>query len=86
MEELIRETKRTKLEPFKFMVAWDGVLILIFKGFPIPLREMKDSMEKKFDLSPENSGSKFPKTTLGAQTKSDGLRMDQLSKLKKVCF
>jgi len=87
MEELVSCTPRTALRFQGFMVAWDGVLTLAYAGFPSPLVDLKKRIMEQFpDLSTENPGSKWPKTTLGALADdSPPLDLSQLRTLKTIC-
>ena len=66
------------------MISWDGVLILTFDGFPSSVRKMKEKIDENFELQKENNGSKFPKSTIGAQTNSKEMSKEQFEKLKEV--
>ncbi|ELR16682.1 uncharacterized protein ACA1_089300 [Acanthamoeba castellanii str. Neff] len=87
MEELVGRTASTELRPWAFLVAWDGVLTLAYRGFPCSLVDLKQHIGHHFpELPPENPGSKWPKTTLGALAEgSPPLTLDQLRTLKRVC-
>ena len=55
------------LIPETFFVAWNGVLTLVYEGFPPGLAGAKAALaEQGLPLKKENFGSKWPKTTLGA--------------------
>lgn len=74
------------LVPKTFFVAWNGVLVLVFEGFPPPLVDLKSKLNESGILRPENFGSKWPKATLAAQRDgSPPLTFEQLAMLKAVC-
>lgn len=72
-------------------VAWNGVIVLVYEGFPPALKKAKELIKAQIPiLKDENFGSKWPKTTLGAVNDDDGctgdLTMDELQKLKRICL
>ncbi|KAJ3257832.1 hypothetical protein HDU77_002517 [Chytriomyces hyalinus] len=85
LEDMIADTRQTRLEPKAFFVAWRGVLTLAFTGFPVELVELKQRLDT-LPLRRENQGSKWPKMTLGALADdSKVLTADQLSSLSTLC-
>ena len=77
------------LRPNQLFVAWDGVLVLAFEGFPADLARLKERLGSSNvgkQLVKEGFGSKWPKTTLAALTDSaPPLTGKDLSKLKSLC-
>jgi len=76
------------LRPAAFFVAWNGVLCLVYTGFPPPLERLKTSLNSNaaLGLKTENFGSKWPKTTLGATSdEAAPLSLENLHELKKLC-
>lgn len=74
------------LQPYVFFVSWQGVLTLAFTGFPPALVELKSNIyEACPELPPENPGSKWPKTTLGAVRDRKRLTPEQLTTLNAIC-
>lgn len=69
-------------------VAWNGVIVLVYEGFPSSLLEVKKFIEgSSADLKVENFGSKWPKTTLGAlQDDANDFKMEDLKELRDICF
>lgn len=56
------------------------------RGFPDPILQLKQRISEMFPgLPPENPGSKWPKTSLGALKDGQRLTPDQLATLKQVC-
>ena len=72
-----------------YFVAWNGVLVLAYAGFPPPLAALKASLNADADalgLRPEQFGSKWPKTTLAALDDSaPPLSLAQLAQLRDTC-
>ncbi|KAL7466427.1 hypothetical protein ACHAXS_006720, partial [Conticribra weissflogii] len=57
--------------PKSFFVSWNGVLVLLFQGFPLSLEQLKDSLNEECTnrvsgYKAENFGSKWAKVTLAA--------------------
>lgn len=75
------------LRPRTFFVAWNGVIALVYNGFPKPLAAVKSALsERAPTLRKENFGSKWPKTTLGAlDDAAPPLTLEQLCTLKALC-
>ncbi|KAJ3329269.1 hypothetical protein HDU76_008256 [Blyttiomyces sp. JEL0837] len=86
---LIKSTPTCNLTPKAFFIAWNGVLTLAFEGFPSPIVNLKTTLNNDplltKVLSPENSGSKWPKTTLGALSTNTSLTLDELKLLSTLC-
>ena len=74
------------LRPQTYFVAWNGVLALVYKGFPPVLAGIKARLNEEDDLPPENFGSRWPKTTLAA-LKDDAppLSLAELTSLRALC-
>ena len=79
----------TQLTARSFFVAWNGVLVLTFDGFPPALAHIKErlaSSAPELNLQAENFGSKWPKCTLAALTDAaEPLTLTQLTALKELC-
>ena len=74
------------LRPCAYFVAWNGVLTLVYSGFPPVLTQLKDRLnEPSSGLKKENFGSKWPKSTLGALADGAELTLEELTKLQAVC-
>jgi len=71
--------------PRAFFVAWNGVLTLAFRGFTSATVDLKVAVTRAFGLRAENSGSKWPKCTLGCLRDGLQLSLEQLEKLHEVC-
>ena len=60
--------------------------LIAHRGFPEALLLLKSSLESTHPALPkENSGSKWPKTTLGALRDKQRLTPDQLEALNRLC-
>lgn len=74
------------VHPLQFFVAWQGVITLAYSGFPPSLAALKKGLaEAHPGLGPENPGSRWPKTSLGALKEGKRLSLDNLRTLKKLC-
>ncbi|KXZ55125.1 hypothetical protein GPECTOR_3g277 [Gonium pectorale] len=61
-------------------------MTLAYSGFPPPLLCLKDSINETVPgLTPEYSGSKWPKTSLGALHDKARLTPEQLERLNAIC-
>ena len=77
-----------ELSPCNFFIAWNGVLALVYSGFPPSLAALKATLSGSADcaLTPENFGSKWPKTTLGALAdNAPSLTLSEFEALKALC-
>ena len=81
-------TQCCMLYPCSFFVAWNGVLTLVYEGFPAPLARLKSHLnEPHLHVKPENSGSKWPKTTMGALIDdAPEFSLDELRQLHHLCM
>mmetsp|Transcript_34254 Transcript_34254/g.68204 ORF Transcript_34254/g.68204 Transcript_34254/m.68204 type:complete len:271 (-) Transcript_34254:122-934(-) len=79
----------TALVPRAFFVAWNGVLVLMFDGFPQPLVHIKGCLNEtalELRMVPESFGSTWPKCTLAAlEDAAEPLSLQQLASLKTLC-
>lgn len=80
-------TPHCELQPLSLFVAWNGVLVLAYEGFPPPLQRLKAQLADRHPaLSAEKSGSMWPKTTLAALSDdAPALTLEQLEKLRDLC-
>lgn len=77
--------KHTHFQPIKFFVSWNGVLCLVYKGFPPPVARLKTFLSIACDLPQENPGSRWPKTSLAALNDEMTLTEDELALLLSLC-
>jgi len=73
------------LIPYKFMVSWNGVLVLVFRGFPPCVGDLKRGLDATGLLPKENPGSVWPKVSLGCLKDKRRLTPDDLRKLTRLC-
>ena len=74
------------LRPQTYFVAWNGVLTLVYEGFPPVLAGIKARLNEEDALPPENFGSRWPKTTLAAlQDDAPPLSLAELTSLRALC-
>ena len=77
---------RCVLRPQTYFVAWNGVLALVYDGFPPVLAGIKARLNEEDDLPPENFGSRWPKTTLAAlHDDAPPLSLAELTSLRALC-
>ena len=74
------------LRPRTYFVAWNGVLTLVYDGFPPVLAGIKARLNEEDGLPPENFGSRWPKTTLAAlHDDAPPLSLAELTSLRALC-
>ena len=74
------------LRPQTYFVAWNGVLALVYAGFPPVLAGIKARLNEEGALAPENFGSRWPKTTLAAlHDDAPPLSLAELTSLRALC-
>ena len=74
------------LRPQTYFVAWNGVLTLVYDGFPPVLAGIKARLNEEDGLPPENFGSRWPKTTLAAlHDDAPPLSLAELTRLRELC-
>ena len=77
---------RCVLRPQTYFVAWNGVLALVYDGFPPVLAGIKARLNEEDGLPPENFGSRWPKTTLAAlRDDAPPLSLAELTSLRALC-
>ncbi len=87
LRELVAEMPAGELRPREFFIARHGVPALAFDGFPSSIAGLKKNIEAAFpNLAPENPGSRWPKTSLGARRPGGkDITPEQLSRLRNLC-
>ena len=89
MEQRLRALVRGDscvLRPQTYFVAWNGVLTLVYDGFPPVLAGIKARLNEEDALPPENFGSRWPKTTLAAlRDDAPPLSLAELTSLRALC-
>jgi len=72
-------------------VAWNGVIVLVYAGFPPSLITTKEQLSSVGGnglpkLKQENFGSKWPKTTMAAVfDNAPDMTIEELTRLKQMC-
>lgn len=79
------QCRETTFQPLQFFVSWNGVLCLVYKGFPPAIAGLKRFLFLVCDLPAENPGSLWPKTSLAALNDDIALTEDELALLLSVC-
>jgi len=75
------------LHAHEFFLAFQGVLVLVFSGWPPSLAALKSELNNsELGLKTEGAGSKWPKVTLAA-TVDDAppLTLSQLEQIRELC-
>ncbi|GMH39638.1 hypothetical protein BSKO_07536 [Bryopsis sp. KO-2023] len=86
VDDLIGQTSACVLQPKCLFVSWNGVLTLVYRGFPPCLTKLKSDVSSAFPgLPKENPGSLWPKTSLAALKDKCRLTPDQLQQLNNIC-
>jgi hypothetical protein len=82
------ECNVTRLEPKAYFVAWNGVLCLMFTGFPPSLTHLKNLLNDGSNNNAwkkEGFGSKWPKVTLGFLKDGQMLSLQEFEVLQSLC-
>ena len=87
--QLVPKTQCVQIiNPYKLLVAWNGVLTLAFEAWPKPLADIKQHINElpEFSAKPENFGTRWPKLTLAAlNDDAPPLTADNLKDLTSLC-
>ena len=80
-------TTSLRPHPHSLFVAWNGVIVLAYEGFPATLTAAKQQLAYSLpSLGTENFGSKWPKTTLAAVCdQAEPLNFQELQLLRELC-
>lgn len=76
------------LQPYKFFISYNGVLVLIYKQWTINSLYIKHKLNNYanlYSLNNENMGSLFPKTTIACLNNNQQLTSNELYKLYNLC-
>lgn len=86
VRSIVEKYPKSIMEVGEFFISWNGVATLAYRGFNPILLNIKREIETNIPgLNPENSGSKWPKTTLGALRDDRTLSWDDALKLRQIC-
>lgn len=85
---LARGSRAFQLRPAEVIVAWRGVLCLVFEGWPESVAELKARMDTDGEftgLRQENSGSKVPKMSVACLRDGRVLTKEEVRTLQRIC-
>lgn len=86
MDRAIAEAHQFDLQACSFFITWQGVLSLVYTGFPVQVVALKDAIAKGCpELKAESPGSMWPKTSLGALRDGMALTRSQFDGLHALC-
>ncbi|SPQ99318.1 unnamed protein product (mitochondrion) [Plasmodiophora brassicae] len=85
LQDALAGQRRLRLHADRFVVAWNGVLALTFRGFPRGVSDVKATIAKRLSLPGENPGSRWPKVTLGACADGVTLSYEEMCRLQDLC-
>lgn len=77
------------LVPYKYLVSYNGVICVVYRQWDVNALTIKHYINQYANnqqLSDENSGSKFPKTTVACLHDHQQLTIDQLNRLRSICI
>jgi hypothetical protein len=81
----LKDLQSFSLNCDQFFVSYHGVIVLAFDRFPDQVISAKQKIHEECKaLKPENSGSKWPKITLGCLKEGKRLSLEQLAILKRI--
>ncbi|MFC1515220.1 hypothetical protein ACFL7E_00520 [Thermodesulfobacteriota bacterium] len=86
IKDIVQIKPRTRIRPREFFIAWHGVPTLAYHGFSHTLLEIKQEIERSVPgLKPENPGSRWAKTTIGALKDNVELTLKDVYELRRIC-
>lgn len=86
IRDIVQTKPGTRIRPREFFIARQGVAALAYQGFSHTLLEIKEEIgELVPGLKPENPGSRWPKTTLGALKDDVTLTRRDADELRRIC-
>ena len=86
ISRIIKTKPCTWVNPREFFISWSGVPTLAYCGFSRPLLAIKQEIEEAVSgIKPENPGSRWPKTTLGALRDGRTLSLEEARILRTIC-
>lgn len=77
----------TSVEVSQFFLSYNSVMTLAYESFSRTLLDVKRHVEFAMggSLKPENTGTKWPKTTLGCLNDGKKLSREELKTIRKLC-
>lgn len=86
IRDIVQAHQKTRVEAGQFFISWNGVPTLAYKGFSPVLLDIKKAIASRVScLQEENSGSRWPKITLGALCDDRTLCLKDLITLRDIC-
>ncbi len=86
IRKIVSQYGETSVFANQFFIPWASVATLAYTGFSRTLLSIKQKIEEEIPgLTPENPGSKWPKTSLGCLREHVKLSDNQVRKLRKIC-
>src|SRR5690349_12865558 len=86
LEEIASGFGQTKVEAGQFFLSWNSVLTLAYRPLSKTLLDIKSRVSQEAPgLNAENSGSKWPKTTLGCLDDGVSLDINEAYRLLGIC-
>jgi len=83
---IIAQSPKYELEPVRFFVSWNGVVTIVFSGWPYSVIDMKQSLESSLpNLKKEDFGSKWPKITLAVLKDNSLFDKSRLEEIRSYC-
>ena len=79
------QCRQTTFQPLQFFVSWNGVLCVVYKGFPPSIASLKRLLPLACHLPQENPGSRWPKTSIAALNDGVALTENDLRLLVSIC-
>ena len=79
------QCRQTTFRPLQFFVSWNGVLCVVYRGFPPPIASLKRLLPLACNLPQENPGSLWPKPSIAALNDDMTLTESELSLLISIC-
>lgn len=86
VRSIVQDHGTNIMEMGEFFISWSGVPTLAYRGFNPVLLNIKQKIEANAPgLQPENPGSRWPKTTLGALRDDRTLSWSDVLALRRIC-
>jgi len=87
VREVVSRYGQTSVCAHQFFISWHAVATLAYGGFSRTLLAVKRGLKDAIPgLIPENSGSRWPKTTLGCLREGVALSKKQVQLLRRICL
>ncbi len=85
---LVSKCRTSQLVPESFFIAWNGVLVLVFRKFTSSILSLKAEIDSSLEsvICKENPGSKYPKSTIAALADNEQLSLEEFTKLRLLAL